>query len=195
MKMQHLKPTDKPPTKSREFLSREEIARLLAAARQGRHGVRDHLLFMMMYRHGLRVSEATKVKLPDVDLYRSKIWVRRLKNGQAVEQPIPGDEYRAIKCYLKQRVDRLPWLFISERGQPLTRQAVNYLMRAAGARAQLPNLHPHMLRHSCGFYLADQDRDLRLIQDYLGHRDPKHTLHYTRVHDSRFKGLWSPTKL
>ena len=51
-------------------------------------------------------------------------------------------------------------------------------------------LHPHMLRHSCGFYLANRGYDLRLIQDYLGHRDPKHTVHYTRVAGSPFEGLW-----
>ena len=73
----------------------------------------------------------------------------------------------------------------------MTRQAVNYLMDAAAARARLTKLHPHMLRHSCGFYLADQGYNLRLIQDYLGHRDPKHTVHYTRVAGRRFIGLWA----
>ena len=82
------------------------------------------------------------------------------------------------------------WLFVSERGQPLTRQSVNYLLAAAAARARLPPVRPHMLRHSCGYYLANRGYDLRLIQDYLGHRDPKHTVHYTRVAAHRFDGLW-----
>jgi type 1 fimbriae regulatory protein FimB len=81
-------------------------------------------------------------------------------------------------------------LFISERGQPFTRQSVNYLLAEAAARAGLPPVHPHMLRHSCGFSLANRGYDLRLIQDYLGHRDPKHTVHYTRVAAGRFEGLW-----
>ena len=127
---------------------------------------------------------------PQVDLDRARLWVRRLKNGLSVEQPIAGDELRAIKRYLATRSDALPWLFISERGQPLTRQAVNYLIAAAAARAGLPPVHPHMLRHSCGFYLANRGYDLRLIQDYLGHRDPKHTVRYTRVAGGRFEGLW-----
>ena len=84
----------------------------------------------------------------------------------------------------------LPWLFISERRQPLTRQSVNYLIAEAAVRAGLPPVHPHMLRHSCGFALANRGYDLRLIQDYLGHRDPKHTVHYTRVAAGRFEGLW-----
>jgi len=116
--------------------------------------------------------------------------VRRLKNGLSVEQPIAGDELRAIKRYLGSRSDAMPWLFISERGQPLTRQSVNYLMAIAATRAGLPAVRPHMLRHSCGYYLANRGYDLRLIQDYLGHRDPRHTVHYTRTAASRFDGLW-----
>ena len=84
----------------------------------------------------------------------------------------------------------MPWLFISERGQPLTRQSVNYLMATAATRAGLPPVRPHMLRHSCGYYLANRGYDLRLIQDYLGHRDPRHTVHCTRTAASRFDGLW-----
>ena len=83
-----------------------------------------------------------------------------------------------------------PWLFVSERDQPLTRQGVNYLVAAAAGRAGLACVHPHTLRHSCGFALADKGHDLRLIQDYLGHRDPRHTVHYTRTAGRRFEGLW-----
>jgi type 1 fimbriae regulatory protein FimB/type 1 fimbriae regulatory protein FimE len=72
----------------------------------------------------------------------------------------------------------------------LTRQAVNYLIRRAGERAGLAKLHPHMLRHSCGFALANAGKDMRTIQDYLGHRDPRHTAHYTRTASHRFEGLW-----
>lgn len=176
--------------RGKDFLSDAELGALLTAAKAGRHGVRDYLLMLTMFRHGLRVSEAIGLRRDEVDLDRARLWVRRLKNGLAVEHPIAGDELRAMKRYLALRTDALPWLFISERGQPLTRQTVNYLIAAAAERARLPPVHPHMLRHSCGFYLANQGYDLRLIQDYLGHRDPKHTVHYTRVVGSRFEGLW-----
>jgi site-specific recombinase XerD len=176
--------------RSKNFLSEKEIDRLLDAARKNRHGIRDHLILLMMYRHGLRVSELISIKLADLNLQQGRLWIRRLKNGLSVEQPLAGDELRAIKRYLKTRDSALPWLFLSERGQPMTRQSINYITATAGHKAKLGDIHPHMLRHSCGFYLANKGYDLRLIQDYLGHRDPKHTAHYTRVASYRFENLW-----
>lgn len=97
----------------------------------------------------------------------------------------------ALKHYLASREDKLPWLFLSERDTQMTRQAVNYLISAAAREAGLPGVHPHTLRHSCGYYLANRGTDLRTMQDYLGHRDPRHTAQYTRVSGRRFEGLWS----
>lgn len=176
--------------RAKDYLSDAEMGRLLDGAKQGRHGVRDHLLLLMTYRYGLRVSEATGLRRSQVNLAQARVWVARLKNSLSVEQPIAGDELRAIKRYLASRTDKLPWLFLSERGQPMTRQAVNYIVARAACDAGLGRVHPHMLRHSCGYYLANQGYDMRLIQDYLGHRDPKHTAHYTRVASHRFEGLW-----
>ncbi len=176
--------------RARDYLGQAQIDRLLAAAKKGRHGIRDHLLLLMMFRHGLRVSEAIALRRKDVDLAQSRVWITRLKNGLSVEQPIPGDELRAIRRWLAKRDDALPWLFVSERNQPLTRQAVNYIVGAAAKRADLGHVHPHMLRHSCGFALSNKGSDLRLIQDYLGHRDPRHTAHYTRTAAARFDNLW-----
>ena len=174
----------------KDFLTDAEIQLLLKAAKKTRYPLRNHLLILMMYRHGLRVSEVTALKKAHLNLAESRIWINRFKSGLSVEQPIAGDELRAIKRYLRTRKDDLPWLFVSERKIPLVRQAVNYIVQRVGEKANIHNVHPHTFRHSCGFYLANKGYDLRLIQDYLGHRDPKHTAHYTRVASKRFEKLW-----
>ena len=155
VKSEAVQPTDG-HERTKNFLSDTEMDRLLEAAKKGRHGVRDFLLLLMMYRHGLRVSEAIRLRQADLNLTRARVWIRRLKNGLSVEHPITGDELRAIKRYLQTRDDVLPWLFLSERRQPMIRQSVNYLIRVAARRAKLDAVHPHMLRHTCGFYLANQ---------------------------------------
>lgn len=99
--------------RGREYLGLAQIDELLVAAKAGRHGTRDHLLIMMMFRHGLRVSEAISLRRDHVDLAQSRLWVPRLKRGLSVEHPIEGDELRAIRRWFGQREDRLPWLFVS----------------------------------------------------------------------------------
>lgn len=189
VKSQNDKATDS-HERRKDYLSEAEIELMLAAAKNGRYSTRDHLILLLMFRHGFRVSELIAIRLADVDLKHSRIWVERLKGGLSVEQPIAGDELRAIKRYLKTRQDKLPWLLVSERCTPFTRQNINYIVARAGKAAGLGHVNPHMFRHSSGFALGNKGIDQRLIQDFLGHRDPKHTAKYTRVAARRFEGLW-----
>lgn len=180
--------------KEKNFLTEAEMKKFLEAARKTRHGVRDHCLMLMVFRHGLRVSELIDIRLKDLDLETARIYVRRLKGSLSTHQPIEGDELRAIRAWLKVREDypnaASNYLFLSERGM-MTRQTVNYLATQIGTKAKLNfKVTPHSIRHSTGYYLANKGYDTRLIQDYLGHKNIAHTVRYTRTAASRFEGLW-----
>jgi type 1 fimbriae regulatory protein FimB len=181
--------------RAKDFLTVAEMHEFLGAAKLGRHGARDYAMMLLCYRHGLRVSELIDIRLGDIDLATSRLYVRRLKGSLSTSQPIEGDELRSLRSWLRERsldcnAAHSPYLFLSERG-PMTRQALNYLVGQIARRAKLGfKVNPHMLRHSCGFYLANKGLDTRLIQDYLGHRNISHTTRYTRTAASRFEGLW-----
>jgi type 1 fimbriae regulatory protein FimB len=174
----------------RDFLTPAEMESLLRAAKAGRYGQRDYAMLLVAYRHGLRVSELVSLTRRDVSLSEARIWCARKKNGLSTSQPLQGDELRALRAYLNKRDDALPWLFVSSQGGQMTRQNINYLIAEAGQRADLGHVNPHMLRHSCGHALADKGTDTRLMQDWLGHRDIRHTAWYSRTSAKRFEGVW-----
>jgi type 1 fimbriae regulatory protein FimB len=178
----------------KNFLTEAEMGNFLKAARKGRHSVRNFAMLLLTFRHGLRVSELINMRMADVDLDTGRLFVRRLKGSLSTSQPLEGDEIRALRAWLRQRINapccNSPLVFLSERG-PMTRQAFNYICAEVGKRAGLSiKVHPHMLRHSCGFALANKGSDTRLIQDYLGHRNLRNTEIYTRTAAVRFEGLW-----
>jgi type 1 fimbriae regulatory protein FimB len=178
----------------RKHLTGREVERLIEATKGSRNEARDRCLLLLMFRHGLRVSEACGLKLDQVDTESRVLHVARLKGGLSTTQPLRGDELRAVSAWLKERARMKPTgkaFFVSEQRKPLHRSTVNLALRKYSAAASLPLLaHPHMLRHACGFALADQGADTRLIQDYLGHRNIQHTVRYTATNPARFEKLW-----
>lgn len=185
--------------RSREHLTPEEADKLLKASRDPDHSrnpERDYCLLLLMYRHGLRVSEALGLKISDIDLDAKRIHIKRLKHGESTSQPLYNGELGAVNAWLKVRRQmqaHSQFLFLSERRQQLSRFTVCQLVTKYAKAAGLEDLaiHPHMLRHGCGYSLANKGTDTRLIQDYLGHKNIQHTVRYTKLSANRFSGLWS----
>jgi type 1 fimbriae regulatory protein FimE len=177
-------------TRSREYLTQSEIDKLLKAASKGRHGQRDATLLMVMFHHGLRVSEAVCLRWDQVDLKTGLLAVNRSKGGLPSTHPIPGPELRALRQLQRDWPDS-PYVFVSERGAPMTDSNVRKLVAKIGLDAKMPfPVHPHMLRHACGYKLANDERDTRAIQHYLGHKNIRHTVRYTELAPDRFKGFF-----
>ncbi len=177
--------------RSREYLTPAEVQKLIEhAGRLGRHGQRDAALLMLAYRHGLRVSELVALRWDMVDLKQGRLHVNRLKNGIASVHPLRGPELRGLRK-LERDYPETNYVFVSERRGPLTADTVRKLVARAGKAAGLPfPVHPHMLRHACGYKLANEGHDTRSIQQYLGHRNIQHTVRYTELSPTRFKDFW-----
>lgn len=185
--------------RTREHLTKDEVEKLLAVAKKGelsRNPQRDHCLLFLMVRHGLRVSEACRLKLSDIDLDNRTMYVHRLKNGKPAVHPIyNGGELKSLHEWLKIRktiVSDFDNLFLSEQRTPLNRATVWLMMQKYGKAAGLDVLaiHPHMLRHACGYDLANRGNDTRLIQGFLGHQNIQHTVRYTELAPNRFANLY-----
>lgn len=178
----------------RKHLTAREVEKLIAATKSSRNATRDRCLLLLMFRHGLRVSEALGLVLSQLDLEGRTLHVKRLKQGLSTTHPLRGDELRVLRAWLAERAKMHPEtkaLFVSERRGPLSRKTAWSAIRDYGKKAGLEiAAHPHMLRHACGYALADQGADTRLIQDYLGHRNIQHTVRYTATNPARFEKLW-----
>lgn len=179
-------------TRTREYLNEGEIDKLIKAAKKNRWGHRDAAMILVAYRHGLRAAELVGLQWDQVDFGRNaSVHVRRVKNGTPSIHPLSGDELRALRQIQREQEPKSRFVFTSERGTPFTTAGFARMVERAGVEAKLAfKAHPHMLRHACGFTLANKGHDTRALQAYLGHKNIQHTVRYTDMAPTRFKNFW-----
>jgi type 1 fimbriae regulatory protein FimB/type 1 fimbriae regulatory protein FimE len=176
--------------RTREHLTPTEVDKLIEAAKDNRQGHRDSTMILIAYRHGLRASELVDLRWDQIDFNQGVLHVRRVKNGTPATHPLTGQELRALRK-LQREAPNSPFVFVSEREAPFSvsgfRRMIERVTEAAGLEIKA---HPHMLRHACGYALANKGTDTRTLQAYLGHRNISNTVRYTELAPNRFRGLW-----
>jgi type 1 fimbriae regulatory protein FimB/type 1 fimbriae regulatory protein FimE len=177
--------------RTREYLTEAEVERLMAAARKNRWGHRDATMILVAYRHGFRPAELVDLRWDQIEFASGALHVRRVKRGTPSTHPILGDELRALRRLQREQEPKSPFVFTSERGSPFTTAGFARMVERAGDGAKLGlKVHPHMLRHACGYALANRGHDTRALQAYLGHKNIQHTVRYTELSPTRFKDFW-----
>ena len=184
----------RPPNRdlrTREYLTEAEVERLMNVARKNRWGHRDATMILVAYRHGLRASELVDLRWEQIEFASGTLHVRRVKQGTPSTHPILGDELRALRRLQREQEPKSPFVFTSERGAPFGTAGFARMVERAGGEAKLSfKAHPHMLRHACGYALANKGHDTRALQAYLGHKNIQHTVRYTELSPTRFKDFW-----
>jgi site-specific recombinase XerD len=176
--------------RTREHLTPAEVERLIEAAKANRQGHRDATMILLAFRHGLRASEVIDLRWDQVDFNQAVLHVRRVKNGTPATHPLTGRQLRALRKLQRESAGS-PFVFVSERGAPFSVSGFRRMIERATEAAHLGiKAHPHMLRHACGYALANQGTDTRTLQAYLGHRNISNTVRYTELAPNRFRGLW-----
>jgi len=177
--------------RTREYLTEAEVERLMAAARGNRWGHRDSTMILVAYRHGLRAAELVDLRWDQVEFRTATLHVRRVKSGTPSTHPILGDELRSLRRLQREQEPKSPFVFTSERGAPFTSAGLARMLERVGIEAKFGfKAHPHMLRHACGYALANRGHDTRALQAYLGHKNIQHTVRYTELSPTRFKDFW-----
>ena len=144
-------------------------------------------LKLMAYRHGLRAAEVVDLRWEQVDFKTATLHIRRAKNGTPATHPLSGREMRELRRHQRESAQS-PFVFVSERGAPLSAPGFSRMVERAATVADLGiKAHAHMLRHACGYKLANDGHDTRAIQAYLGHRNIQNTTRYTALAPQRFK--------
>lgn len=180
----------------REHLTEVEVDRLLKAASEGWYGLRDRTAILVCFRHGLRVSELCALTWDDVaDLQhpnRATLNVRRLKGSVSGAHPLEPDEVTALRKLQQERQDDV-YVFTTERGGPFTPAGFRKMLARLGETAGMGSLHihPHMLRHSTGYALANREGvTTRDVAEVLGHANMANTKRYAAMNAARFRGIW-----
>ena len=169
--------------RTREHLTENEVERLVDAARKNRWGHRDATMVL--------VAELVDLRWDQIEFASGALHVRRVKRGTPSTHPIVGDELRALRRLQREQEPKSPFVFTSERAAPFTTAGFARMVERAGVEAKLGfKAHPHMLRHACGYALANKRHDTRALQAYLGHRNIQHTVRYTELTATRFKDFW-----
>lgn len=177
--------------RSREYLLPSEVESLIEASKKTRNGLRDSTLILLSYRHGLRVNEATSLTWSDIDFGGGSIHINRLKKGISGRHPLRKPELIALHNVRRSLLIDSPFIFNSQQCKALGERSVRNIVSVAAIEAHLPfTCHPHMLRHACGYYLANKGFDTRAIAEYLGHRSLEHTYRYTAIAPGRFNDFW-----
>jgi type 1 fimbriae regulatory protein FimB/type 1 fimbriae regulatory protein FimE len=176
--------------RTREHLTTNEVEKLIDAASSNRQGPRDALMVLLAFRHGLRAAEVCDLRWEQIDFATATLHVRRIKNGTPATHPLTGREMRALRKHQRE-ASRSAFVFVSERGAPLSAPGFSRMIERAGRAAKLGiKVHAHMLRHACGFALANAGHDTRALQAYLGHRNIQNTTRYTALAQDRFARFW-----
>jgi type 1 fimbriae regulatory protein FimB/type 1 fimbriae regulatory protein FimE len=177
--------------RTREHLTESEVEKLVEAAKSNRNGHRDATMILIAYRHGLRASELCDLRWDQVHFTSANLDVRRRKNGTPATHPLTGLELRTLRRLKREQEPSSQFVFVSERGAPFSSEGfARIVQRAAKAAGITIRVHPHMLRHACGFKLANDGHDTRALQHYLGHKNIQHTVRYTEMAPDRFKDFW-----
>lgn len=176
----------KQPRKLPKTLDVDQVTGLLEAGAHSDLEIRDLAMFELFYSSGLRLSELVALNLSDVDLDEQQLIVKSGKGGKARILPIGSKAAVAIRNWLPFRnntADRAEnALFTSSKGFRLSARSVQLrLERWRIAKGIAEHIHPHMLRHSFASHLLESSRDLRAVQELLGHSNIGTTQIYTHL--------------
>jgi type 1 fimbriae regulatory protein FimB/type 1 fimbriae regulatory protein FimE len=179
----------------RQWLTEEEVESIIKHALTQR----DKLMILMAYRHGLRVSELIRLRWQQIDLDTQRLAVYRLKQrhhtrgsmpGVDSIHPLGGREIRGLRKLRRLQPAGSRYVFVTGRNAPMTRNGFYKILQKASVRAGLDDVHPHLLRHACGFKLVNQGMDSLSLAAYLGHSSLQNTKRYAKMNATRFDGLW-----